>query len=199
MLPYEYQLAHKRRVIEKAYANFSSLPASAVPVIGETFGSPLEYAYRTKLTPHFDAPPGARGRGRKKTGAFKEMPAIGFMKKGMRSVVDIEECPIATETVQVGLRRERARVERDLAQYSKGATLLLRESTRRVDKDADAVEMLDGDSVIREERETDVLVRSCVTKAGATTMEYVGEFVFTNEANSFFRTIMRFWKILRSM
>lgn len=52
-LPYAYQLAHKRTVVERAYQNFSKLPASAVPSVRDTCGSPLIYGYRTKLTPHF--------------------------------------------------------------------------------------------------------------------------------------------------
>lgn len=56
MLPYDKQLEHKRRVIEKAYAHFASLPAGILPPIGPTIGSPLQYNYRTKLTPHFDGP-----------------------------------------------------------------------------------------------------------------------------------------------
>lgn len=32
------------------------LPPTSVPPIHTTVGSPLEYGYRTKITPHFDAP-----------------------------------------------------------------------------------------------------------------------------------------------
>ena len=77
MLDYETQLKHKKTIVEKAYKNFSQLPPELVPVIEDTIGSPLQYAYRTKLTPHFDGPPGFvskadRQRGVKKY--FQEVP-----------------------------------------------------------------------------------------------------------------------------
>ncbi|KAI7522099.1 S-adenosyl-L-methionine-dependent methyltransferase, partial [Hortaea werneckii] len=134
-LPYTFQLAHKRGIVEKAYRNFSNLPPSAVPEVGETIGSPLQFGYRTKLTPHFDAPPGARRDKRHGNKVqWDGVPPIGFMKKGTRKTMDIEECPIGTEAVQGGLKSERARVHRDIDQYQRGATLLLRENTERITK-----------------------------------------------------------------
>ncbi|PHH87093.1 hypothetical protein CDD83_9316 [Cordyceps sp. RAO-2017] len=65
MLDYAEQLRLKKRIVEKAYRNFANLPAAQVPAVGDTIGSPLQYGYRTKLTPHFDAPPGAPRHGRR--------------------------------------------------------------------------------------------------------------------------------------
>ncbi len=138
MLPYEQQLAHKKTIIEKAYRNFSTLTPELIPAIEDTIGSPLEYNYRTKLTPHFDGPPGSMSRkvrrdsSLKKT--FEEVPPIGFNSKNMRKTIDIEDCPIGTEAVRSGMKRERKRVVEELAQYRKGATILLRESTIRKPK-----------------------------------------------------------------
>jgi len=50
MLPYHFQLAHKKTIVEKAYQNFSNLDPNLVPAVGDTIGSPMEYGYRTKLT-----------------------------------------------------------------------------------------------------------------------------------------------------
>lgn len=50
MLPYDYQLQHKRSIVERAYKNFSNLSPELIPTIGDTIGSPLQYGYRTKLT-----------------------------------------------------------------------------------------------------------------------------------------------------
>lgn len=138
MLQYEKQLAHKKKIIEKAYRNFSTLIPELIPAIHDTIGSPLQYGYRTKLTPHFDGPPGSmssrnrRGRinGPDRKG-FDEVPPIGFMLKGMRKTIDIEDCPIGTNSVRLGIAKERKRVIEELAKYKKGATLLLRESTSR--------------------------------------------------------------------
>ncbi|KAI9865316.1 MAG: tRNA(m5U54)methyltransferase [Vezdaea acicularis] len=157
MMPYEDQLSHKKMIIEKAYRNFSGLPPGLIPPVQETIGSPLQYGYRTKLTPHFDGPPGSRSRKDRRTGAprkgFEEMPPIGFNQKGTRKVLDIEECPIATQVVQMGLARERQRVAENLGNYKKGATILLRESTERFyrARGADSSDYArDGDEILEE-------------------------------------------------
>ena len=131
-LPYAYQLAHKKTIVEKAYRNFCDLPADAIPAVGDTMPSPLQYGYRTKLTPHFDGPPGGRRDRRNGVKAvWDKVPNIGFMLKGTRKTMDIEDCPIGTDAVRLGNTNERQRVKVELDKYQRGATLLLRESTER--------------------------------------------------------------------
>jgi tRNA (uracil-5-)-methyltransferase len=189
MLPYDSQLLHKKSIVEKAYKNFSNLPPKLIPTIGDTIGSPLQYGYRTKLTPHFDGPPDARrsdGRnGIKRT--FKEVPPIGFMKKGTRITIDIEDCPIGTDAVRAGNKRERKRVADTISTYKKGATLLLRESTTRIPKsDYDATKETDSDAVI-EDRGDHIHRKICITDPNAKSTEYVSDFQFVNPAGSFFQ------------
>ena len=68
------------------------LPKSQVPTIQPTIASPLQYAYRTKITPHFEAPPrkfqkiAAEERSEGKPHWLK----IGFNMVGKRQVMDIE-------------------------------------------------------------------------------------------------------------
>ncbi|PVI08413.1 uracil-5--methyltransferase [Periconia macrospinosa] len=189
MLPYDYQLQHKKSIVEKAYKNFSNLPPELIPAIGDTIGSPLQYGYRTKLTPHFDGPPDARrsdGRNgiRRK---FQEVPPIGFMKKGTRITIDIEDCPIGTDAVRKGNKRERERVANNLSDYHKGATLLLRESTQRIPKsEFDASAEDDVDAVI-EDRGNFVHKKTCVTNPNDKSTEYIDDFQFVNPAGSFFQ------------
>ncbi|MCJ1246441.1 tRNA(m5U54)methyltransferase [Trapelia coarctata] len=138
MLSYDDQLAHKKTIVERAYRNFSNLAPGLVPAIGETMGSPLQYGYRTKLTPHFDGPPGRSSMRKGKEGngpGFTEVPPIGFMMKGRKTTMDIEDCPIGTDAVRQGMKRERARVAKEIASYKRGATVLLRESTKRTPKE----------------------------------------------------------------
>ncbi|KAL6706746.1 tRNA(m5U54)methyltransferase [Coniothyrium glycines] len=189
MLPYQYQLQHKKTIVEKAYKNFSNLAPDQIPVVGDTIGSPLEYGYRTKLTPHFDGPPDARrsdGRhGIVRT--FKEVPPIGFMKKGTRLTMDIEDCPIGTEAVRNGNKRERKRVSDTISTYRKGATILLRENTTRVLRDAyDASSEQDPNAVI-EDRGAYLHRKTCITDPNAKTTEYIDDFQFVNPAGSFFQ------------
>lgn len=140
MLSYDEQLAHKKNIVEKAYRNFSSIPPELIPIIGDTIGSPLQYGYRTKLTPHFDGPPGIMSRKARRANAevhWDGVPPIGFMQKGTRKTIDIEDCPIGTDTVRLGMKQERKRVADEISLFRRGATLLLRESTRRTPKRKD--------------------------------------------------------------
>jgi tRNA (uracil-5-)-methyltransferase len=121
MISYEDQLKQKKTVLEEAYRRFSGLDRSDYPAIGETGPSPLQYEYRTKLTPHFDTP-------HMKDGAVK-VPPIGLTRKGRMHVMDIEACSIASPIVNEGLRRERANVAKSIVNYKRGATILVRETT----------------------------------------------------------------------
>jgi tRNA (uracil-5-)-methyltransferase len=194
MLPYHYQLAHKKTILEKAYQRFSNLAPGLVPPVRDTIGSPLEYGYRTKLTPHFDGPPdGKRSDGRngiKRT--FKEVPPIGFMKKGTRITIDIEDCPIGTAAVRKGMKRERKRVVDQLGTYSKGVTILLREDTKRIPKSAlprkEAEEPVPKDSdVVLEDRGDYIYEKTCMSDPKGQSTEYIDGFAFVNPAGAFFQ------------
>jgi len=61
-----------------------------MPRILSTIPSPLQYAYRTKLTPHFDAPPKSAREGSR----FTEKPDwlhIEFNRIGAGGGMDMEE------------------------------------------------------------------------------------------------------------
>lgn len=160
MLDYSKQLEFKQRVVEKAYRYYSDLPGESIPSPLPTIGSPLQYGYRTKITPHFDAPP---------KGKLKEdwKLYIGFDTKGRRQVLDIEECPIATQVLNDALGPIRAEVQEKLSTYKRGATLLMRDSLQVVDSS----------------REDHV----CIRDHKAIVRERVGSKVFEFPANSFFQ------------
>ncbi|KAJ4158073.1 uncharacterized protein LMH87_008618 [Akanthomyces muscarius] len=189
MLDYAEQLRRKRRIVVKAYANFSNLPQELLPEIHDTIGSPLQYGYRTKLTPHFDGPPGYRPskRGKNPATPFLSCPDIGFMQKGRRKVLDIEDCPIGTEAVRLGNTRERKRMQEEYTNYKRGATLLLRENTARHPKDSEAAAADLAPYTTKSETDGFVDVKSCETDSKATTTEYIGDYIFTNPAGSFFQ------------
>lgn len=56
-MPYALQLLHKRQTVQLAYSRFSDLNPGLIPEIQPTIGSPKQWGYRTKITPHFDAVP----------------------------------------------------------------------------------------------------------------------------------------------
>ena len=220
MLPYELQLQHKRSVVEKAYRNFSSLTPEVIPTIGETIGSPLQYGYRTKLTPHFDGPPGSMTRKAKRDPSerkrFESVPPIGFNLKGTRKIIDIEDCPIGTDAVREGLKSERKNIAADFAKYTKGATILLRESTLRKPKQVandvtvaksvhedgekrlakDAGPSADAANAISSKNEMThpnshcseyIDEKICITDQRAISTEYIDNFEFKNTAGAFFQ------------
>lgn len=189
-LPYAYQLQHKRSIVERAYQNFSNLPASSVPTVGDTVGSPLIYGYRTKLTPHFDGPPirrkelkNIRSNGQKVD--WPEVPNIGFMLKGTRKTMDIEDCPIGTDAVRLGNKRERKRVTENISQYSRGATLLLRENTVKEMKSEK--EVTAGEDEIIEDHDDYVFRKTCITDQKAISTEYIDGYRLDNPAGAFFQ------------
>ena len=220
MLPYELQLNHKKTIVEKAFRNFSSLTPEAIPAVGDTVGSPMQYGYRTKLTPHFDGPPGSMSRRAKRDPSerkgFVDVPPIGFMLKGTRRTLDIEDCPIGTDAVREGIKIERKKIAKEIAQYKKGATILLRETTTRkplsgtkqgqarcdVAKNGDSQNgrsdqspstlRPSNDSKARLER-PDVNAsqyieeKTYITDQRAMSTEYIHDFEFKNTAGAFFQ------------
>lgn len=188
MMDYADQLKHKKTIVEKAYKNFSDLAPNVVPAVEDTMGSPLQYGYRTKLTPHFDGPPGYRNRSDRKAGvkkAFESVPNIGFQQKGQRKTLDIEDCPIGTEAVRLGMKRERAAVAATLDKYTKGATILLRENTIRIPAN-DPLPEAEPDTIIHK-TETHTDIKTCITDNNAVSTEYVEDYHFTNPAGAFFQ------------
>ena len=206
MLPYKDQLDHKKKIVQKAFRLFSNLSPEAVPPVGNTIGSPLQYGYRTKLTPHFDGPPGGR------KAAYTEVPPIGYSIKGRKKTMDIESCPIGTDIVQEGIKRERTRVADTIHTYKNGATLLIRETTQRTlingqnregnvqtgySCDAEdtfkslvAKELVQdaaGAPLVRLTYPTYIDDKSYTNDMNGVATEYVDKYTFTSRAGSFFQ------------
>jgi 23S rRNA (uracil1939-C5)-methyltransferase/tRNA (uracil-5-)-methyltransferase len=65
---------------------------------------------------------------------------IGFLKQGARfEIVDVPQCPIATDAINAKLTGLRAVVHAKAASYQRGATVLLREASGEVTTDFDAI------------------------------------------------------------
>ncbi|KAG8997363.1 tRNA(m5U54)methyltransferase [Tulasnella sp. 427] len=202
MLSYETQLQLKQRVVEKAYKNFSGLPPSLVPPILPTVASPKTYGYRTKITPHFDLPPVSK---RKESDDPNKLP-IGFGEKGRRKVMDIEECVIATPVLNQALPGIRGNVRNKLNTYKRGATLLLRDSFKKLDIDDSSAPLVEPAPIPVSQADVGVPVdvraveapatttvdedgtaHVCITDYKATVREHVGDTVFEFPAGSFFQ------------
>lgn len=113
---YAKQLEWKRQHVVDSLSRIGGIDIEVRSVIPCT----KPYGYRSKLTPHFQGPhKGALG-------------AIGFLKRGSsRSIIDVPNCPIATEAINQSLA-----TVRDYARTSwkqkRGGTLLLRETEEGV-------------------------------------------------------------------
>ncbi|CDK29385.1 unnamed protein product [Kuraishia capsulata CBS 1993] len=193
---YDQQLEFKRQTVINAYRFFARQlhEQKRLPEIGQTVGSPLEYGYRTKLTPHFDMP-----RAGLKPGATR--PNLGFGMKGRPTwrkipdmnpgaIMDIEECVIGTPIINVGMRNERRNFENNYTKYKKGATFLLRENTRTENDPLEdgSVDPSGEISILKEENVTyGEVLKTCVTNNGQIVKEVVEGYQFEFVANEFFQ------------
>ncbi len=150
-LTYAEQLKWKRQQVEELLKYMAGVEFAVNPVIG----SPREYGYRSKLTPHFhvrrfggpvsapavSAPLAAQLAGQETSPPEKQAP-IGFLKQGSRfDLLDVPHCDIATPEINAKLPEVRARTHARLAagEYKRDATLLLRHAQEGVITDYDAV------------------------------------------------------------
>lgn len=192
---YEQALEFKKQVIEHAYKFFAPVLLAHLPAVDETEPSPLQYKYRTKLTPHFNLPNLVK-LGNK---SLTSRPMFGFGAKGRPkwreteggdySIVDIEECSIGTEIINIGMNNERNKFEQDYNKYKKGATILLREQTQLIN---DAVFEDNSESINQETKEISKLevddkVKTCVTNPRYIVNEFVNGFKFKFSAGEFFQ------------
>lgn len=114
---YEEQLTWKRRQV----VDLLRLQAGIDVPVKDPISTPHVYAYRSKITPHFDKPRDAK------------IGSIGFLRAGSRSdLCDISCCPIAMDPINALLPVLRRQVRESAAQYRRGATLLLRVSENDV-------------------------------------------------------------------
>jgi tRNA/tmRNA/rRNA uracil-C5-methylase (TrmA/RlmC/RlmD family) len=118
-LDYSEQLEWKRRQVAELLLHMAGLTLAVAPVIG----SPRPFGYRSKITPHFNAPR-----------AGEEL-AIGFLRQGTRfDIVDVPRCEIATEPINERLAVSREEIRRRAGEgaFERGSTLLFRDAGGKV-------------------------------------------------------------------
>ncbi len=128
-LAYPEQLLWKRRQVEELLKYMADVVFPVAPVIG----SPAPYGYRSKITPHFNAPRNAD--------EASVLP-IGFLRQGTRfDILDVPACPIATAPINARLAESRAHVRARAAEgaYARGGTLLLRDASGQVTTNYDDI------------------------------------------------------------
>lgn len=136
-LSYTSQLGWKRRQVGELLEHMAGLVFPVEPVKG----SPKEWGYRSKITPHFAAPRDHSSDGRPDSASGSAVMPIGFLRQGTRfDLLDVPQCLIATEAINERLTTVRAevRARAEAGEYERGATLLLREASGVVTTDYDA-------------------------------------------------------------
>lgn len=116
-LTYEQQLIWKKEQVGELLQRLAGVEHPVNPPLP----SPVEWNYRSKITPHFQKP---------KNGVIGE---IGFLRKGTRNaLLDITQCDIALESINAALPQVRESARQRASSYKKGATLLLRANDEQV-------------------------------------------------------------------
>ncbi len=133
---YSEQLLWKQRQVAELLQHLAGITFPVAPVIP----SPRDYGYRSKITPHFN-PPRTRPEAAASPAQPREMP-IGFLRQGTRfDLLDVPQCIIATEAINAKLTEVRVSVRARAAagEFTRGATLLLREASGEVTTNYEAI------------------------------------------------------------
>ncbi|ATC66063.1 SAM-dependent methyltransferase [Nibricoccus aquaticus] len=135
---YAEQLAWKRRQVEELLKYMAGLEFLVAPVIG----SPKEYGYRSKITPHFSPPRDPAALSTLNPQLSASAFPIGFLRQGTRfGLLDVPQCPIATDAINEKLPEVRAKTHARAAagEFKRDSTLLLRHAQEGVITEYDAV------------------------------------------------------------
>jgi len=111
----------KQEQVQDLLERVGGLDPSTFPPVLHTLGTKEIYHYRSKITPHYNAPKNQ-----------KFISAIGFKEKSSRRIVDVPKCYIATHAINHKLTELREQKQTEckegtLRRPKKGATLLLRD------------------------------------------------------------------------
>jgi tRNA (uracil-5-)-methyltransferase len=193
-------------------ATCQDLPESSIPAIQPAIPSPLQYGYRTKITPHFDPPPKKlqkQGPSTSEEGKPSWLK-IGFNQTGKRVVMDIEVRCIPHKCDQnvnvTGMSHCNPGLERGLCanarQYRKVSVpnwpqplcteLVTHRKIFTYKKGVslllrDSLEIPGGNSPTATTQLEAKDNHICITDHKATVRERVGELLFDYQAGSFFQ------------
>jgi 23S rRNA (uracil1939-C5)-methyltransferase/tRNA (uracil-5-)-methyltransferase len=110
---YSAQLEWKRRQIAALLRKLAGIEHEVNACIA---AADHAYGYRSKITPHFRRPPHIAGT------------PIGFQRFASRSIVDVPQCPIASNAINEQLHHSRVALQNGRLPFKRGGTLLLRDS-----------------------------------------------------------------------
>lgn len=181
MVPYEEQLSIKRAVIKKMYSYF-------YPEIRDSFdrdfdlsviGSPKQYSYRTKITPHYKY---------NASEVLNSLPLkIGFNNvDASKGVVDIDFCAIASLPINASLKnvKEKTRDAILSETYDNEKNKTKDAKKGRLRKRMGTLSLRDSMNI---NPYTGLFHRECVDSYKSIITEKIGKFLFQYPANEFFQ------------
>ncbi|KAL7541343.1 hypothetical protein ACHAXR_010828 [Thalassiosira sp. AJA248-18] len=137
----------KTMQVQDLFERLGGFQTNEFPTVLDTLGTEEVFGYRSKITPHYEAPMTKKERKKAQNdhgdtiaSKYCEIGSIGFKQKASRRLVDVPFCHIATPAINDELekvredKREEAR-QGLLKKPTKGATLLLRDSDGVVETD----------------------------------------------------------------
>lgn len=124
----------KTRHVAEALHQWGIVDVKVAPCLG----TDEIYGYRSKLTPHYEAPFSGRKRNAPTTtmSSSSGIREIGFQRQTSRQIVDVPSCAIATNPVNAAYQRLRDELKSApplTSKKQKGATLLLRQANAHDD------------------------------------------------------------------
>ncbi len=123
-LAYEKQLEWKTRQVRELLKHM----AGEEREVNFCESSEQIWNYRSKITPHFAKPKGG------------EIGEIGFLKVGRRNeLLNVENCPIAMDEINAALPGVHREIRQNAGKFRRGATILLRATEGRVERDPKAI------------------------------------------------------------
>ncbi|MBE2285178.1 MAG: class I SAM-dependent RNA methyltransferase [Prosthecobacter sp.] len=131
-MAYAEQLHWKRRQVAELLKHMARIEHP----VNEVIPSPVEFHYRSKITPHFQKP---RANG---------VEDIGFLRMGARAaLVDVPYCHIAMDAINEALPAVRENIRASSGNFKRGGTLLLRAAKNGVLTDTHAIAHEDVDGI----------------------------------------------------
>lgn len=142
----EWKLKHVEECFRQHKIDLTTATPTTTLDVQPTMGTEHVYHYRSKITPHYQAPGGSSGRkARKKRKQAQQqqsalehesnpeepMPsveAIGFQRSSVRSIIDVPHCPIATKSINEEYQKARGKLLQEPYHQELGATLLFRQA-----------------------------------------------------------------------
>jgi tRNA (uracil-5-)-methyltransferase len=124
----ESQRYWKTKHVQEALERITKL--TTIPIVQPTLGNDNIWNYRSKLTPHYDAPKKQKQDSLTTSTTIYEIGPMGFQQQSSRQLIDVPYCPIATEAINHHWSQMRETLHHKaqtgtLSSVKKGATLLL--------------------------------------------------------------------------